>query len=100
MGVRVVNAGETAKAQIEAESGKANVAESWTLDLMSYDSVKAFIKRVVTELDRFDALIEITGLAASQRVLAEGDLVTIIVNILSILLLGLLPLPKVSESAR
>jgi NAD(P)-dependent dehydrogenase (short-subunit alcohol dehydrogenase family) len=78
MGVRIVNAGETAKAQSEVETGKANVAEVWTLDLTSYDSVKAFIKRVVAELDGIDALIENTGLAASQRVLAEGHLVTAI----------------------
>jgi NAD(P)-dependent dehydrogenase (short-subunit alcohol dehydrogenase family) len=100
MGVRNVSAGETAKAQIEAATGKANVAEVWTLDLTSYDSVKAFAKRAVTELDRIDALIENAGLAASQRVLAEGHLVTVTVNVLSTLLLAVLILPKMSESAR
>ena len=95
-----VSAGETARTEIEAATGTSNVAEVWALDLASYDSVKAFAQRASTELARIDALIENAGVAAYQRVTAEGHLVDVTVNVLSTLLLGLLLLPKMSESAQ
>jgi hypothetical protein len=52
------------------------------------------------ELDRIDALIENAGVAISQRILAEGHLMSVTVNVLSTFLLGILLLPKMSESAR
>lgn len=100
MGVRNVSAGETAKARIEAATGITNVADVWALDLASYDSVKAFAKRALAELDRIDALIENAAVALAQRVLAEGHIVPVTVNVLSTFLLGILLLPKMSESAR
>jgi len=100
MGVRNVSLGETAKSEIELATGKFNVAKVWALDLASYDSVKVFAKRAIKELDRIDALIENAGVAVSQRVQAEGHLVTITVNVISTFLLGVLLLPKMSESAR
>jgi len=80
MGVRNVSAGERAKTEIDAATGTGNVAEVWALDLASYDSVKAFAKRAVAELDRIDALIENAGVAISQRILAEGHLASITVS--------------------
>ena len=100
LAVRNVKAGETAKTEIEGATGRSDVAEAWTLDLASYDSVKAFAKKAVTELDRIDALIENAGVAAYQRVMAEGHVIDITVNVLSTLLLGVLLLPKMSESAQ
>lgn len=100
LGVRNATAGETAKAEIEATTGITNVADVWELDLASYDSVKAFAKRAIAELDRIDALIENAGIAISQRALAEGHLISITVNVLSTLLLGVLLLPKMSQSAQ
>ena len=100
LGVRNVSAGETAKTKIEAATGTSNVAKVWALDLASYDSVRAFAKRAVTELDRIDALIENAGVATHQRIMAEGHLVDVTVNVLSTLLLGMLLLPKMSESAQ
>ncbi|KFY90539.1 hypothetical protein V500_05143 [Pseudogymnoascus sp. VKM F-4518 (FW-2643)] len=100
MAVRNVSAGEAAKADIEAATGTSGVAEVWALDLASYDSVKAFAKRSVAELERIDALIENAGVAAFDRTRAEGHLLNITVNVLSTLLLAVLLLPKMSEDAR
>jgi NAD(P)-dependent dehydrogenase (short-subunit alcohol dehydrogenase family) len=100
LGIRNVSAGETAKMEIEAATRTSNVAEVWALDLTSYDSVKAFAKRAATELDRIDALIENAGVASYQRVMAEGHLLDVTVNLLSTLLLGVLLLPKMSENAQ
>ncbi|KFY93115.1 hypothetical protein V498_04559 [Pseudogymnoascus sp. VKM F-4517 (FW-2822)] len=100
MAVRNVSAGEAAKADIEAATGTSGVAEVWALDLASYDSVKAFAKRAVAELERIDALIENAGVAAFERVMAEGHLLNITVNVLSTLLLAVLLLPKMSEDAK
>lgn len=99
MAVRNVSAGEEAKADIETATGKSGVAEVWALDLASYDSVKAFAKRAVSELERIDALIENAGVAAFERTMAEGHLLNITVNVLSTLLLAVLLLPKMSEDA-
>ena len=100
MAVRNVSAGEAAKADIEAATGASGVAEVWALDLASYDSVKAFAKRAVSELERIDALIENAGVAAFDRTMAEGHLLNITVNVLSTLLLAVLLLPKMSEDAK
>ena len=100
MGVRNVPAGETAKAEIEAATGKSNVAEVWALDLSSYASVKAFAKKAIAELDRIDAVIENAGVAMAQRVLAEGHIVPLTVNVYSTFLLGVMLLPKMSEGAQ
>lgn len=100
LGVRNVSAGKTAKAEIETETGTSSVAEVWELDLASYDSVKAFVKRAIEELGRIDALIENAGVALAERVMAEGHLASVTVNVLSTFLLAVLLLPKLSESAR
>lgn len=98
--VRNLSAGETAKAEIEAATGTTGIAEVWQLDLAKYDSVKAFAKRAVAELDRIDAVIENAGVAGGERAMAEGHLLQITVNVVSTLLLAVLLLPKLSESAR
>jgi NAD(P)-dependent dehydrogenase (short-subunit alcohol dehydrogenase family) len=100
LAVRNVTSGEKAKAEIEAATGTSNVAEVWEIDLSSYNSVRAFAKRATTELVRIDALIENAGVAAGTRVMAEGHLMNITVNVLSTLLLAVLLLPKMSESAK
>ncbi|GAD92895.1 short chain dehydrogenase/reductase family oxidoreductase, putative [Paecilomyces variotii No. 5] len=100
MAVRNVGAGETAKAEIERDTGKINVAEVWTLDLASYDSVKAFAKRAITDLDRIDALIENAAVGISQRMMAEGHLLPLTVNVFSTFLLAVLLLPKMRQTAK
>ena len=99
LGVRNVSAGEAAKAKIEEATGKANVAAVWELDLASYSSVQAFAKKAA-ELDRIDALIENAAVAGAAKTRAEGHVQTVTVNVLSTLLLAVLLLPKLSESAQ
>jgi NAD(P)-dependent dehydrogenase (short-subunit alcohol dehydrogenase family) len=100
MGVRNVTAGEEARADIQETTGISNVAEVWALDLSSYLSVKAFANRAIEELDRIDALIENAAVAMSKRVLAEGHTLPVTVNVYSTFLLGVLLLPKMSESSK
>ena len=98
--VRNVSSGETAKSEIEKATGKSNVADVWALDLASYDSVKAFAEKAVTELERIDALIENAGVAAHVRTYVEGHWIGNTVNVMSTLLLAVLLLPKMSETAK
>jgi len=100
MGVRNLTDGEKAQAEIEAATGRTNVAEVWALDLSSYDSVKAFAKRAVAELERIDALVENAAVAISERSMAEGHLLSVTVNVMSTFLLGVLLLPKMRQSAK
>ncbi|KAK3370541.1 hypothetical protein B0H63DRAFT_497444 [Podospora didyma] len=100
LAVRNVEAGNKAKAEIEAATGALGVAEVWALDLCSYDSVKAFAKRGVDELSRIDGLIENAGIGATHRTVVEGHVATVTVNVLSTFLLAVLLLPKLSETAR
>lgn len=100
MGVRNLDAGEKAKAGIESATGKTGVAEVWKIDLSSYDSVKAFAKKAIAELDRVDALIENAAVAMSERVLAEGHNLPITVNVISTFLLAALMLPKLRDDAK
>ena len=98
--VRNVPAGEAAKAEIETATKTRNVVEVWSLDLASYESVKAFAKRSIDKLDRIDALIENAGVALDKWVTAEGNESSITINVLGTLLLGVLLLPKMMESAQ
>ncbi|KAK7427770.1 hypothetical protein QQZ08_005708 [Neonectria magnoliae] len=100
LAVRNVAAGDTAKTTIEEATGKTGVAEVWALDLASYESVKVFANRVIAELERVDALIENAAVAMSGGPLVEGHVATITVNVISTLLLGVMLLPKLSESAK
>ncbi|KAH7133747.1 putative short chain dehydrogenase/ reductase [Dactylonectria macrodidyma] len=100
MAVRNVTAGEAAKTKIEEATGITNVAEVWVLDLASYDSVKAFAKKAASELDRIDAMIENAAVAMPGNTFPEGHLLPITVNVLSTLLLAVLMLPKMSDSAQ
>ena len=99
LAVRNVSSGETAKADIEADTGVSNVAEVWKLDLASYDSVKSFASKAAA-LDRLDAVIENAGVAMAERVMAEGHLLAVTVNIYSTFLLAVLLLPKLRDTSR
>lgn len=100
MGVRNLDAGETAKTNIESSTGKTGIAEVWKIDLSSYDSVKAFAKKAIAELERVDALIENAAVAMSQRVLAEGHSLPITVNVFGTFLLAVLMFPKLRDDAK
>ena len=100
MAVRNRTAGETAKEEIETATKVHNVAEVWSLDLTSYDSVKAFAKKAIDQLDRIDALLEVAGVALDKWTTAEGHESCITINVLSTLLLAVLLLPKMMGSAK
>lgn len=99
LGVRNIPAGEAAKDRIIKETGITGTAEVWALDLSSYDSVKAFAKKALAELDRIDAVIENAAVATGQGK-AEGHNLCMTVNVYSTILLALLLLPKLKENAK
>lgn len=99
IGVRNDKSGAAAKATIEAETGRPDVVEVWPLDLASYDSVKAFAKRVESE-DRIDALVLNAGASIATWGVAEGNESNITVNFMSNFLLALAVLPHLREIAK
>ncbi|CAG8891170.1 unnamed protein product [Penicillium egyptiacum] len=100
LAVRNTGAGNKAVKDIELSTGRSGVAEVWSLDLSSFDSVNAFAHKATVELDRIHAVIQNAGVATSERVLAEGHNMAVTVNVLSTLLLGLLLLPKLKDVAQ
>ena len=76
----------------------AECMEVWPLDLASQASVIAFADRV-KGLRRLDAVIENAGILTKQYVNVEGMESTIAINVIHTVLLGLLVLPKLRESA-
>lgn len=98
--VRSASKGEKAKESIIAsEKCSPDTIEVWSLDLQSYDSVKAFAKQCET-LPRIDAVVENAGIATDQFKLAEGHESTITTNVISTFLLALLLLPQLKATAQ
>lgn len=100
LAVRNIKAGEAAKKDIEATTKcAASVIEVWSLDLASYESVKAFASRAAS-LPRIDVLLENAAIAAAKFEYAEGHERTITVNVISTFLLALLLMPKLKATAK
>lgn len=99
LAVRNIAAGENARQSIEESTGRAGVCEVWPLDLASNASVLAFAHRAQA-LSRLDAVLENAAVATTEYQLAEGHELSITVNVISTVLLALLLLPKLRESAR
>lgn len=100
LAVRTLSKGETAAAEIsDSTQTPPSRIEVWQLDLSSHDSVKAFGDRVRT-LDRLDAMVENAGILSNIFTLTEGYESHINVNVINTVLLGLLVLPKLRESAK
>lgn len=98
--VRNTQAGETARQDILRTTKRdPSSIEVWKLDLANYESVKAFAKRAETELDRIDVLLENAGVAMVKFGLSEGHETTITINVISTILLALLLVPKLKETA-
>ena len=98
LAVRNVGAGEEAQRSIEQSTGHHDVCEVWKLDLASYSSVKEFALRA-SRLSQLDVVLANAALAPSQLTRAEGHERSITVNVISTMLLGLLLLPKLNETA-
>jgi retinol dehydrogenase 12 len=96
---RSLEKADKAKADIERSTGKTDVVEVWHLDLGSYESVKAFAKRAES-LQRLDVLVNNAGLTKSTFNTIEDNEETIVVNVISAFLLGVLLLPKLVETAK
>ncbi|BCS23683.1 putative short-chain dehydrogenase/reductase family protein [Aspergillus puulaauensis] len=99
LGVRNISAGEAARQDIESSTGRHNAVEVWQLDLSDYDSVVSFAERA-QKLPRLDAVIENAAIATQNFESAGGHERTITVNVISTVLLGILLLPKLRQTAR
>ena len=70
------------------------------LDMASSASVQGFAKKASTELDRIDGLVANAGIMIDAWSIAEGIETSITVNVINTLFLGVLMLPKLSDSGR
>jgi NAD(P)-dependent dehydrogenase (short-subunit alcohol dehydrogenase family) len=95
---RDMKKGEATKAALEDRLGRRDQLEVWELDMMSYESVKAFARRA-NELDHLDIAVLNAGTRRTRfhqsRYGWEEDLQ---VNTLSTTLLAILLLPKLKQS--
>lgn len=98
LGVRSVQKGETAKAQIEKATGRAGVVQVWQLDMSSYESIDTFAKRV-DGLKKVDVVVLNAGVFARYFKMSqqgwENDLQ---INTLGTALLAILLTPKLQAS--
>ncbi|KAG8416189.1 hypothetical protein J3459_013686 [Metarhizium acridum] len=95
---RNVAKGAAAKADIESTTPRHGAIEVWQLDLCSFQSVKEFASRAA-HLDRLDVLLNNAGIVVMHHELQDGYDTTTTVNVLSTLLLTLLLLPKLRQTA-
>ncbi|EJD46980.1 NAD(P)-binding protein [Auricularia subglabra TFB-10046 SS5] len=107
MAVRTPSKGEAAKAEIISdpmvlstrENLASDVVQVWQLDHTSYASVQAFAHRVSTELERVDVACLNAGVAMLKFEEAEEDELTITVNVVTTMLLAILLLPALRQTA-
>lgn len=99
--VRNCQEGALRKKEIGEEIGstKEDVIDVWHLDMISYDSIKSFARRVSDELERLDIVVLNAGVHMVKYEESKyGWEQTLQVNTLSTVLLGLLLLPKLKAS--
>ena len=72
LGVRTLSKGEEAKVEIESRTGKPGVVDVWQVDLASYDSVKAFVRKA-EDLQRLDVVLENAGMLTEKFTMAEDN---------------------------
>jgi NAD(P)-dependent dehydrogenase (short-subunit alcohol dehydrogenase family) len=92
--VRSIEKGQAAAAKLRLASSTA-IIDVWALDMESYDSIQAFVRKCDSELSRIDYAILNAGLSPINRhiTLSTGHETTIQVNHISTILLTLLLLP-------
>ncbi|KAK0621948.1 hypothetical protein B0T17DRAFT_494175 [Bombardia bombarda] len=98
LAVRSITKGEEAARSIVASEKREGVVEVWELDLASYQSVEAFAQRA-QGLPRLDVVVANAGILVYNFAMAEDNESTITVNVVSHMLLALLLLPKLRETA-
>ena len=95
LAVRSLAKGEAAQKEIESRTGREGCIEVWQLDMLDYESIKAFVKRAEAELDHLDIACLNAGVVFETfQQSAYGWEKTVQVNVLSTALLGLLLMPK------
>jgi len=99
LAVRSVEKGLKAAQDISASTGREGVVEVWELDLARYASVEAFAKRALG-LQRLDVIVANAGVFMFEYTEAEGSETTVTVNVVSHMLLVMLVLPKMRETAK
>ncbi|KAK0631064.1 hypothetical protein B0T17DRAFT_491013 [Bombardia bombarda] len=100
LAVRNLTAGEEAKLDIERTTGRNGVAEVWHLDLASFASVQAFAAKASSELEQLDGFVANAGILLDKFGLSEGYETSMTVDVISTMLLSMLMMPKLVESAR
>jgi NAD(P)-dependent dehydrogenase (short-subunit alcohol dehydrogenase family) len=76
------------------------VAEVWELDMASYTSIKSFAQRASADLNRIDIVLENVATALDTWTEAEGMETSLTVNVLGTMLLAMLLLPKLKDTAK
>lgn len=92
--VRSVKRGEDAASKLRTQFPAVKI-EVWTLEMSSYDSIQAFVRRVEKDLTRLDIVILNAGLVKQKFDIVEstGHEESIQINYLSTVLLSILILP-------
>ncbi len=74
LGCRSLAKGEEARKQMETRTGKqtAGLVEVWEVDLASYESVKAFVRKA-EGLERVDVVLENAGMLTEKFSMAEDN---------------------------
>jgi NAD(P)-dependent dehydrogenase (short-subunit alcohol dehydrogenase family) len=100
LAVRSSSSGEAAIASLVSTTGRpASAFKLEILDLASYESVVKFGERV-RKYERLDAVIQNAGILPQKWEEAEGMERTVVVNDISAVLLGMLLLPALRNSAQ
>lgn len=98
LGVRSLERGETAKAQIEEATGRAGVVQVWQLDMASFESIDAFAKRVES-LKKVDIAVLNAGVINRNFTQSgKGWENNLQINTLGTALLAILLTPKLQAS--
>lgn len=99
LGVRNMPKGALACRQIEEETQRKGIVDSWELDMGRYSSIQQFANRAGAELQRLDVVMLNAGVASKEFTIGhEGWQSTLQVNVLGTALLALLLLPKLKLS--
>ncbi|KAK0105089.1 hypothetical protein ONS95_004548 [Cadophora gregata] len=100
LAVRNQAKGDAAKKNVLSSTNRPETSiEVWSLDMQSYDSIKAFCAKAGT-LPRLNAVIANAGIMTKYCKLVEGYESTVTTNVIGtfLLTLGLLPKPKQSAA--
>ena len=99
LAVRSRERGDDAARSIAETTGRTDVVEAWELDLASYASTVAFAGRAEAALERLDNVVGNAGMHTHVFGLAEDCERTVTVNFVGTMLLAVLLLPKLRETA-